>query len=226
MINKIKFNDLYEPEYGRREALNSLRTNLQFSGAGFKVFLITSCGPDEGKSTVAFDLARSMAESGKKVALVDADMRKSVMISRHKIERGQNRIGGLSQYLANIASIEDVLCETNVPNMYMLMSGPLTPNPTEILNGRLFDELISYLRRNFDAVIIDSPPLASVIDAAIIAPKCDGSILVMSVGNNKKRIAMDVKKQLERTGSKILGVVLNKVNVEKSEYYKYYGEYK
>lgn len=225
-MNKIKFNELYKPEYGRREALNSLRTNLQFSGVNLKTFLITSCGPDEGKSTVSFDIARSMAETGKRVILVDADIRKSVMISRHKIERLTRRIGGLSQYLTGIAEAEDIICETNIENFYTIMSGPVAPNPTEILNGDRFEDLMEKLRDEFDVVIIDSPPLGSVIDAAIMAPKCDGAIIVMASGEVSKRVALDVKKQLEVSGCRILGVVLNKVKMEKGQYSKYYGEYK
>lgn len=225
-MNKIKFNELYAPEYGRREALNSLRTNLQFSGVNLKTFLITSCGPDEGKSTVSFDIARSMAETGKKVVLVDADIRKSVMISRHKVERMTRRIGGLSQYLTGIASAEDIICGTNIENFYTIMSGPVAPNPTEILNGERFEELMEKLRDVFDVVIIDSPPLGSVIDAAIMAPMCDGAILVMASGEVSKRVALDVKKQLEVSGCRILGVVLNKVKIDKGQYNKYYGEYK
>ena len=225
-MNKIKFNELYTPEYGRREALNSLRTNLQFSGVNLTTFLITSCGPDEGKSTVSFDIARSMAETGKRVILVDADIRKSVMISRHKIERLTRRIGGLSQYLTGIAEAEDIICETNIENFYTIMSGPVAPNPTEILNGDRFEDLMEKLRDEFDVVIIDSPPLGSVIDAAIIAPKCDGAIIVMASGEVSKRVALDVKKQLEVSGCRILGVVLNKVKMEKGQYSKYYGEYK
>lgn len=225
-MNKIKFNELYKPEYGRREALNSLRTNLQFSGVNLKTFLITSCDPDEGKSTVSFDIARSMAETGKRVVLVDADIRKSVMISRHKIERLTRRIGGLSQYLTGIAEAEDIICETNIENFYTIMSGPVAPNPTEILNGDRFEDLMEKLRDEFDVVIIDSPPLGSVIDAAIMAPKCDGAIIVMASGEVSKRVALDVKKQLEVSGCRILGVVLNKVKMEKGQYSKYYGEYK
>ena len=225
-MNKIKFNELYKPEYGRREALNPLRTNLQFSGVNLKTFLITSCDPNEGKSTVSFDIARSMAETGKRVVLVDADIRKSVMISRHKIERLTRRIGGLSQYLTGIAEAEDIICETNIENFYTIMSGPVAPNPTEILNGDRFEDLMEKLRDEFDVVIIDSPPLGSVIDAAIMAPKCDGAIIVMASGEVSKRVALDVKKQLEVSGCRILGVVLNKVKMEKGQYSKYYGEYK
>lgn len=223
---KIVFNELEELDYGRREAFNSLRTNLQFSGADIKTVLFTSCRPDEGKSTVSFMLARSLAEMGKHVIYVDADLRKSVTINRYKATRDKGPIWGLSHYLSNQAKISDVVCETNVPGMDIIVTGPLSPNPTELLNGELFTDLIEELRESYDNVIIDAPPLGSVIDAAVIAPRCDGVVMVVEANGTSRRLAADVKKQIEMTGCRILGVVLNKVKIEKSKYYKYYGEYK
>ena len=225
---KIIFNELVEQDYGRREAFNSLRTNLQFSGADIKAVLFTSCKPDEGKSTTSFELAKSMAEVGKHVIFIDADLRKSVTINRYKAtkEKDKGHISGLSHYLSKQAELEDIICETNIPGMDIIVTGPLSPNPTELLNSELFTDMIASLRNRYDAVIIDAPPLGNVIDAAVIAPKCDGVVLVVEADQTSRRLALDVKKQIEMTGSRILGVVLNKVKVEKSKYYKYYGEYK
>ena len=224
-MNKIVFNELEQLEYGRREAMNSLRTNLQFCGAALKVLMLTSCGPNEGKSTTCFELARSMAESGKKVILIDADLRKSVMISRYKIKRSSTPIGGLSHFLSKQAQLNDIICSTNIHGMDVIMTGPLSPNPTELLGGELFEELLRVLRANYDVVIIDAPPLGSVIDAAVIAPKTDGVVLVIEQNATSSRVAVDVKKQLEMTGCKLLGVVLNKVKIDRSKYYyRYYGE--
>lgn len=225
-MKKIIFNELEDLDYGRREAFNSLRTNLQFSGADIKTILITSCNPNEGKSTTSFELARSMTETGKRVIYVDADLRKSVTINRYKATREKGPIGGLSHYLSKQASMNDIVCKTNIPGMDIIVTGPLSPNPTELLNGDLFTELIEELRGKYDAVIIDAPPLGSVIDAAVIAPRCDGVVLVVEANGTNRRLAMEVKKQIEMTGCRILGVVLNKVKIERSKYYKYYGEYK
>lgn len=222
---KIVFNELEELDYGRREAFNSLRTNLQFSGADIKTVLFTSCRPDEGKSTVSFLLARSMAEMGKRVIYVDADLRKSVTINRYKATRERGPISGLSHYLSSQAGISDIICETNIPGMNIIVTGPLSPNPTELLNGELFADLIETLRDAYDMVIIDAPPLGSVIDAAVIAPRCDGVVLVVEANGTSRRAALEVKKQIEMTGCRILGVVLNKIKVEKSRYYKYYKYY-
>lgn len=226
MGSRIIFNGLEEPEYGKREAFNSLRTNLQFCGADLKTILFTSCGPNEGKSTVTFELARSVAENGKKVILVDADLRKSVMLSRYKAQAMQKRVGGLSHYLSGQAEISDIICNTNVPDFDVILTGPLSPNPTELLSGKRFTDLMELLRVTYDMVIIDSPPLGSVIDAAVIAPHCDGAVMVIESNVTSHRMAVNVKKQLEMADCKILGAVLNKVKVEKSKYYKYYGEYK
>lgn len=225
-MHNIVFNGLEELDYGRREAFNSLRTNIQFSGADIKTVLLTSCGPNEGKSLTSFELARSIADSGKTVVLIDGDLRKSVMINRYKIQRGKQPIRGLSHYLSNQADMSEIICSTNIQGMDVVMTGPLSPNPTELLNGELFESLIYSLRSAYDMVIIDAPPLGSVIDAAVMAPKCDGVIMVIEADGTSRRAATNVKKQLEMSGCKILGVVLNKVKVEKSGYYyKYYGEY-
>ena len=226
MENKIILNNLEELDYGGREAYNSLRTNLQFCGADLKVFLFTSCSPGEGKSTVSFELARSMAENGKKVIFIDADLRKSVTLSRYKAQSSNKGIRGLSHYLSKQADLEEIICETNINGLSMILTGPLSPNPTELLNGVLFSLLIKYLKLEYDAVLIDSPPLGSVIDAAVIAPQCDGTILIVESNITSHRAATDVKKQLELTGCRILGVVLNKIEPENRKYYKYYGEYK
>lgn len=224
-MNIVKINDWAEPEYAKREAFNTLRTNIQFSGINLKTFLITSCGPNEGKSTITFELARSIAASGKKVVLVDGDIRKSVLISRYKIERVGKRIAGLSHYLAGMATLQSVLCATNIPGMDIILAGPSVPNPTELLGGERFEELLVELKNEYDVILVDSPPLGSVIDAAIMTPQCDGTILVMYAGETNGRIAREVTKQLEVAGSNILGVVLNAVKVDKSTYGKYYGRY-
>ena len=167
-----------------------------------------------------------MAENGKKVIFIDADLRKSVTLSRYKAQSSNKGIRGLSHYLSKQADLEEIICETNINGLSMILTGPLSPNPTELLNGELFTLLIKYLRLEYDAVIIDSPPLGSVIDAAVVAPRCDGTILVVESNITSHRIATDVKKQLEVTGCRILGVVLNKIEPENRKYYKYYGEYK
>ena len=227
-MNKIMINDLEELKYGRREAINSLKTNIKFAGADVKVVAFTSCNPNEGKSTTCFDLARAFADAGSKTLLIDADMRKTVMLQRYNIDNQGQKVGGLTHYLSGQVALDNIINSTNVPNLYLTLAGPLSPNPAELMSGHLIDELISKCRKIFDMIIIDTPPLGAVIDAAILAPKCDGVVIVAEANSTSARVAIGVKKQLEMTGCKILGCVLNKVPSTGTSYryrYRYYGEY-
>ena len=113
-MNKIMINDLEELKYGRREAINSLKTNIKFAGADVKVVAFTSCNPNEGKSTTCFDLAKSFADSGSKVLLIDADMRKTVMLQRYRIDNEGQKVGGLTHYLSGQSSLDEIISATNV----------------------------------------------------------------------------------------------------------------
>lgn len=227
-MNKIMINDMEELRYGRREAINSLKTNIKFAGENVKVVVFTSCNPNEGKTTTCFDLARAFADAGSKTLLIDADMRKTVMLQRYNIDNKGQKVGGLSHYLSGQTAVENIINATNIPNLYMMLSGPLSPNPAELLSGDLIDQLLNMCRKVFDMVIIDTPPLGAVIDAAILAPKCDGAVIITEANSTSARVAIGVKKQLEMTGCKILGCVLNKVPSSGTSYryrYHYYGEY-
>ncbi|MCM1159744.1 MAG: polysaccharide biosynthesis tyrosine autokinase [Roseburia sp.] len=222
--NEIDIQKMDKQDYGRKEAFNSLRTNLQFCGDDIQIILLTSCTPNEGKSTMGIQLAHSMGEAGKKVLLVDADLRKSVLVGRHGM-RSQKEIRGLSHYLSGQEKMEEVIYVTNLDNVELIVAGPVVPNPTELLGNRYFEKLLEYGREHYDTVIIDSPPLGSVIDTAVIAPKCDGAILVIESGAISYRFVQEVKKQLEVTGCRILGAVLNKVELDKGAYKGYYKGY-
>lgn len=228
-MNKININEFEDLKYGRREAINSLKTNIKFAGANIKTVAFTSCNPNEGKSTTCFDLAKAFADAGSKVLLIDADMRKTVMLQRYRIDNQGQNVGGLTHYLSGQSTLEEIVNSTNVANLYVILAGPLSPNPAELLSGSRIDELLKACRNVFDMVIIDTPPLGAVIDAAIIAPKCDGVVIVAEANSTSARVAIGVKKQLEMTGCKILGCVLNKVPSTGSAYkykYRYYGEEK
>ena len=221
MINvEIKTKKL---DYSAAESFKSLRTNLQFCGEDKKVIAVTSCTPNEGKSSVTMNLAVSLAEAGKKVLLVEGDLRKSVLVGRTKV-KGMSK--GLTHYLSKQASLIDVICSTNVPNFHMIFAGPVPPNPAELLGGKLFKEMISSLRKIYDYILIDTPPLGSVIDSVVIAEECDGSVLLIESGVISYRFAQEVKEQLAKSNCPILGVILNKVDMFKQGYYgKYYGKY-
>lgn len=209
-------------DYRTREAFKTLRSNIEFCGEDVKVITVTSCTPNEGKSSVAMEMARAFAEAGSRTMLIDADMRKSVLVGRYKT--GAVRMG-LTHTLIGRASYTDVMCSTNVPKLYVTFSGPVPPNPSELLGSDKFASILKGLRTGFDYVIIDTPPLGSVIDAAVVAKNCDGTVLVIESNAISYKFAQKVKDQLDKTGSRILGVVLNKVDIDGRGYYGHYGKY-
>ena len=196
-------------DYRMTEGLNQLKTNLAFCGKDIKVITMTSSVPNEGKSSVSFSLAKTLAESGKKILMVDADLRKSVMAAKYHIQ-GIDK--GLSHYLTGQAEIEDIIYETEVDGFYLAVAGPLTPDPTTLLDSDAFKQFISKAREDFDYVIIDAPPLGVVIDAVIIGKYSDGALLVIEQGVIKRKVVQDVIKQLKKGEVRILGAVLNKVD--------------
>ena len=203
-------------DYQYEEAMKTLRTNIQFSGNGLKVIMLTSAMPDEGKSETSFQLAISMAQTEGRVLFIDADIRKSVLVSRFG---GGQQIYGLTQYLTGQRPLGEVLYHTNLPNLDIIFSGPMAPNPAELLSEDAFSKLIAWARNEYDTIIIDTPPLGSVIDGAIIAQRCDGAILLVESGALSYRLVQKAKRQLERTGCRILGAVLNRVDMAGSGYY-------
>lgn len=211
--------------YYMREAFNTLRTNILFSGKNVKTIVITSCFAHEGKTTISLETARNLADSGKRVLYVDADLRKSVVVSRHTKERG---VTGLSQLLSGQITMEQAIYKTQYETMDVIFAGPYPPNPTELLGSAAFKELLDAKRDEYDYIIVDAAPLGLVIDAAVMATVCDGAILVINQGNVKYRVAQSVKGQLEKSGCKLLGVVLNQVNRKSAPseggYYQYYGK--
>lgn len=223
-MQKIEIEFLPELDYHSKEAYKTLRSNLAFAGENIRTVAITSCIPGDGKSSVSLRLALSLTEIGKKVLFVDADLRRSVLAGRHHITAKKNK--GLTHYLSGQCSLADALCETNVEGLYLLLTGLIPPNPSELLSGRLFSELLENGKDGYDYVIIDTPPLGSVIDAAIIARCCDGVAVVISADTVSYRFVQKVKAQLENAGGKVIGIILNKVKLKNRGYYgKYYGKY-
>ena len=228
-MKKVTMNLPEVKDYRLTEGLNQLKTNLAFCGKDIKVITITSSVQNEGKSSVAFDLSKTMAEGGKKILMVDADLRKSVLAAKYHIQ-GIDK--GLSHYLTGQAEIEDIIYETETEGFYLSVAGPLSPDPTSLLDSDQFQKFIDKVREDYDYVIIDAPPLGVVIDAAIIGKYCDGAVLVIEQGVIKRKVVQDVIKQLKRGKVRILGAVLNKVderigaygNYEYKYSYSYYGE--
>ena len=222
-----------QKNYFMREAFNTLRTNILFSGKDIKTIVFTSCFASEGKTTVSIESARSLAENGKKVLFIDADLRKSAMASRYTRERG---VIGLSHLLSGQVDADNVIYPTQISNLDVVFAGPYPPNPAELVGSVTFKEFIYSVRERYDYVIIDAAPLGLVIDAAVMASVCDGAILVINAGHVKYRVVQGVQEQLEKSGCRVLGAVLNEIDrrvhsASKDTYYGakmsagYYGSY-
>lgn len=205
------------------EAYRTLRTNLQFANVDKPLtrVLITSPGPGEGKSTIAANLAYVMAQSGQRVIVVSVDLRKPTL---HKYFGLPNQ-HGVTNILAGQTSIDDCLQGTDTENLRLLASGPTPPNPAELLGSAQMRSLVDELQKRADFIIYDAPPVIAVTDAAVLAPLMDGVLLVINAGTVPRELAIRSKEQLEKVGAKVLGTVLNRVDVASGYGYYYYYYY-
>lgn len=223
-MQKVTFKP-HELPYQINEQIKYLRANIQFCGDDKKVILITSTTAGEGKSSLTLELAKSLAELGKRVLLLDGDLRRSAM--KYQMINRENIKTGLAHYLSGMANLEEALCVTNEPVMYAMLAGPVPPNPTELLAGRRFGSLLEWGKSQFDYILIDTAPLGVVSDAAVLAPKCDGAVVVVEAGKVPYRAVQSVVQQLRDANCPVLGVVLNKVENAVGRNYKYstYNKY-
>lgn len=219
---KVNFERLKELDFHSNEAYKTLRTNISFCGDEVKVIAFTSATPNEGKSVVSFRLAQAFGQDEKKILYIDADIRKSVLEARYGLNIETK---GLSHYLAGKVKMDDIIYETSIDNMDMIFTGPVVPNPSELLGNSKFEKLISEARERYDYVLIDCPPIGSVIDAAVVAKQCDGAVIVIETDNVSYKMLQKVKSQMEQSGCRMLGAVLNKVEISGKGYGKYYGKY-
>lgn len=211
-----------ENEYFTQEAYKTLRTNIQFCGHDIKVIAITSVNENEGKSTVSLHIGRSFAELDKKVLVIDADMRKSVIAGRNTTANTPN---GLSELLTGLKEKDECFYPVKDYSMDVVFSGPYPPNPVELLSNTKFEELLARCREEYDYIIIDTPPLGQVIDAAVVAEKCDGVIMVLGSTRVHYKQAQELVEQVEKSGAKMLGIVRNNRKKNEKKYYyrkKYY----
>ena len=225
-MKKLNLTDRRKPDYFYSESIKTLSTNIQLSGQSIKTILITSCYPNEGKSDIALSLAQELGSIGKKVLLLDADIRKTAYVGRLEV---QDEVKGLSQLLSGQAGLQDIIYNTNFPNMDIIFGGPSAPNPSGLLSENIFKILIKELKDYYNYILIDTPPIGTVIDAAVIGRCCDGAVFLIQPGNVRYRDAQKAFAQLEKSGCRILGAVLNKIDTSGdkyySSYYKHYGEY-
>lgn len=213
-----------QPMSGVAENLRTIRTNLSFMGAdgGLRAFVITSAAPREGKSTVVINLAITLAQSGKKVLLVDTDLR------RPRVHRafGLTARRGVTTALVGEASPADVILTTEVPSLDIVTCGPIPPNPSELLHTEAFRHFVEAMRERYDHVIFDSPPLGAVTDAAILAGQLDGVIVVVKSQSTTREALRVTARQLHDVGARVLGAVFNDVDLSHGRYgegtYYYY----
>lgn len=210
-----------ENDFFTEEAFKVLRTNLQFCGQDIRVIAVTSCNENDGKSTVSLRIAKSFADLDKRVLLIDSDMRKSVLAGRNTTVQEHD---GLCEVLTGMRSVSECLYPVVNTKMHILFAGQYPPNPVELLSGKYFAALISECRKVYDYIIVDTPPLGQVIDAAVVAEKCDGCVLVIGSSKVHYKVAQDVVEKINKSGCKMLGVVRNnrRTNNKKYSYRKYY----
>lgn len=214
-----------QPKSPTAEAYRTLRTNLQFAKVDgeLKTIMFTSAGPVEGKSTTIANTAVAIAQSGKKVILVDCDLRKPV---QHKIFNTKNQ--GITNILVENLNVTDYIQDTSIENLRLVTSGPIPPNPSELLGSGKMTALLATLREQADMVLIDVPPVVAVTDASVLASQVDGITLVLDSGTVRPEMAQRAKELLTNANGKILGVILNRVEIddEHAYYYYYYGNEK
>ena len=210
-----------DPKSIAAESYRTLRTNLQYSSFDeeYKVIVVTSSEPGEGKSTTAGNLALSIAQGDKKVALVDCDLRKP---SIHK-KFGLSNTAGLSDVIVGKEDISIVGHRYN-ENLTVLTSGKIPPNPSEMLASKSMKALIDALKSVFDCVILDTPPVQAVTDAQILSTRADGTLLVVRAEKTKKESVLNSVNLLKKVNANIIGTVLNGVDAKRSNYYYYYGD--
>jgi protein-tyrosine kinase len=204
------------------EQFRTLRTNIQYSAIDqpYQSLMITSTGPGEGKTTTAANLSVVFAQQGKKVLLVDADLRKPTL---HFTLQLLNNTG-LTSVLTKQVSLLNSVQQTKVENMDCLTSGPIPPNPAELLGAKGMQELLEEAYKLYDIVLFDTPPVVVVTDAQILANQCQGTILVTSSGHTNIEAAKKAKELLTNAKAKLLGVVLNNKDIKSTNYYYYYGK--
>lgn len=210
-----------KPKSIAAEAYRSLRTNIQYSSIDekYRVIVVTSSEPAEGKSTTAGNLALVLAQSGKQVLLVDCDMRKPSVHKKFKI----SNMAGLSDLLINKCVMEEVAFKFN-NNLDVVTSGSIPPNPSEMLASKRMEKYIEEMKEHYDYVVLDTPPLQAVTDAQILSTKADGTILVVKAEKTKKESVANAVSLLKKVNSTIIGTVLNDMSNKNNKYYYYYGE--
>jgi len=216
-----------DPRSPAAEAYRTLRTNIRFAGLDnpCRSIAITSAGPGEGKTTTAANFAVVAAQAESRVCLVDADMRRPAL---HRVF-GVKNVNGLTTALLEGGTFRDVAQATRFPNLFLVSSGPLPPNPAELVGSHRMHECIESAQKDFDLILFDSPPVISVADALALSAQCDGVVLVVRSGKMPHAVVRRTSEQIEAVKGRILGIVLNSVDLRRDgyyyDYYRYYTAY-
>lgn len=225
--NTAKILNMPTLPYAIEEAVNRLRVNISFLGSEVKKIMVISSMPDEGKSFVAMQLWRQMAEANVRSILLDMDLRKSVMVDKYQIEQEKKgKILGMSYYLANDIGLEDCVLRTDIGKGDLLPNVDNVVNPSMLLEGHKFEKTLKELEEQYRYIFIDSPPLNLVSDGEKIGSLCDGAVLVVRAGETSKSMVRNSIRQLERANCPLIGIVLSRAKNGTGGYYsKRYGSY-
>ncbi|WP_316569298.1 CpsD/CapB family tyrosine-protein kinase [Neobacillus sp. YIM B06451] len=219
--NKRKLVTKVDPKSPISEQYRTIRTNIQFSSVDQEIhtLMVTSSGPGEGKSTTIANLAVTFAQQGKQVLLIDADMRKPTMQYTFNVS---NTVG-LTTVLTGQENLNRAVRPSDVDNLYILTSGPIPPNPSELLGSKAMKAFFEKAKEEFDMVLFDTPPVLAVTDAQILSNQCDGTILVVNSEKTEIDKATKSKELLVAAKANLLGVVLNNRRIDSKNQYYYYG---
>lgn len=224
METGVKMITVTDPTSVDTEQFNTIRTNIKFSNVDkdYKTLMVTSPNISEGKSTVSANIATTFAKQGLHTLLVDSDLRRPTVNATFGIDNPQ----GLSNYLSERNfDINSIIYKTSVKNLYVMPSGPIPPNPSELIGSKRMAELIKKLSDQLDLVIFDAPPVLSVTDAQIVSTNVDGTILVVRANKTEKAAVKEAVRLIKQVGGHIIGTILNDVEVKGSGYYGYYDYY-
>ena len=225
-MNELRLEQLQELPYAMEEAVNRLRINIGFLGKNVRKIMVVSAMPNEGKSLVCIHLWRQMAESGTRCIFVDADMRNSALVGHYGIKVNQGGEYGTSNYLSTEDPLAKVIYHTRYPQGDFIPNFDNVVNPSLLLEGNRFGQMLDTLAQDYRYVFVDSPPLNLVSDSETIGHVCDGAIMVVRAGETSRKLVANTINQLERAGCPLLGIVLNRVKGSKGGYYsKRYGAY-
>ena len=222
-MQKLEITSFPTLDYASAEAMNTLCANLMFSGSKYHRIMFTSSRANEGKTYIAMNVARKMTELGKRVMLIDADLRRSAVDTDFKIKYAKKAPKGLTHYLSGQCAMEEVLYQTNIDGMFLVPVGRRVSNSITLLSDAGLPKLLEYAAGIVDYVFIDAPPIGLLIDAAVIAKSCDGTVFVVRSSEISRKELMEGKQQIIRSGCEILGAVLNDVSLKSYSNRKYYS---